>query len=102
MYRSRVKRQAGQKLKDEKAAAAKKKQDERAGEHQKELPAKRRLVKAGLMQTVNERLTVKNMKTYLKNNHSSAVANKVNKDNVLEMFNKCSGLKKIFQTVSLH
>ncbi len=43
-----AKRQARQKAKDEKAAAAKAKEEARAAEHKKQLPAKRRLVKAGL------------------------------------------------------
>ena len=42
------------------------------------------------MTSVDERLTVKNMKKYLKEKQSSSVANKVKKANVMKMYNKCS------------
>ena len=70
---------------------AKAKDEARAAEHKKQLPAKRRLVKAGLMKNVEERLTVKNLKKYLRDGNSAAVANQVNKNNMVEMFEQCSG-----------
>ena len=42
------------------------------------------------MTSVDERLTVKNMKKYLKEKQSSSVANKVKKANLMKMYNKCS------------
>ena len=81
-----AKRQVRQKAKDEKAAAAKAKEEARAAEHKKQLPAKRRLVKAGLMNNVEERLTLKNLKKYIRDGNSAAVANQVNKNNMVEMF----------------
>ena len=43
------------------------------------------------MKSVEERLTVKNMKKYLRDTHSSAAANEVNKDNLVQKFNECFG-----------
>ena len=43
------------------------------------------------MKNVEERLTVKNLKKYLRDGNSAAVANQVNKNNMVEMFEQCSG-----------
>ena len=49
---------------------------------------KRRLVQAGPMNSVEEQLTVKNVKAFLRKEHSSAAANEVNKANMLEKFSE--------------
>ena len=72
----------------QKAADKIKKQAEKNALHKKQLPQKRRLVQAGLMDSVAERLTVKNVKAFLRKEHSSAAANEVNKTNMLEKFDE--------------
>ena len=43
------------------------------------------------MNNIEERLTVKNLKKYIRDGNTAAVANEVNKNNMVEMFEQCSG-----------